>query len=105
MLHELARSRVTAQDQISEQYVPRSASARKPILIIGHLDVVEARRRIGLPIIFALSKGRLFLRTRTHDMKGNDAILVTTLIRFHREGYRPDRDLILGCRLLRQSYC
>jgi acetylornithine deacetylase/succinyl-diaminopimelate desuccinylase-like protein len=29
-------------------------------------------------------------------MKVNDAILVTTFIRFRREGYRPDRDLILA---------
>ncbi len=29
-------------------------------------------------------------------MKVNDAILVTTFIRFKREGYRPDRDLILA---------
>src|ERR1035437_9771394 len=29
-------------------------------------------------------------------MKVNDAILITTFIRFHRENYRPDRDLILA---------
>src|SRR6202140_5509608 len=29
-------------------------------------------------------------------MKVNDAILITTLIRLHRENYRPDRDVILA---------
>ena len=29
-------------------------------------------------------------------MKVNDAVLVTTFIRLHRENYRPDRDLILA---------
>jgi len=29
-------------------------------------------------------------------VKDNDAVLVTTFIRFEREGYRPDRDLILA---------
>src|SRR5664279_1685023 len=29
-------------------------------------------------------------------MKASDAILVTTLIRFKKEGYQPDRDIILA---------
>jgi len=71
--------------------------AHKPVLIIGHLDVVEARREdwSSDPFQF-LEKDGYFYGRGTQDMKVNDAILVTTFIRFRREGYRPDRDLILA---------
>ena len=32
----------------------------------------------------------------TQDMKDGDAIMVTTLIRMKKEGYQPDRDIILA---------
>jgi acetylornithine deacetylase/succinyl-diaminopimelate desuccinylase-like protein len=71
--------------------------ARKPLLIIGHLDVVEARREDWTtdPFQFVEKEGYFYGRG-TQDMKVNDAVLVTTLIRFRREGYRPDRDLIVA---------
>ena len=74
-----------------------SGGPPKPILIIGHLDVVEARREDWTtdPFHFVEKDGYFYGRG-TQDMKVNDAILVTTFIRFHREGYRPDRDLILA---------
>ena len=69
----------------------------KPILIIGHLDVVEARRADWTTDPFRLVEQDGFFYGRgTQDMKGADAIMVTTLIRFVREGYRPDRDIILA---------
>ncbi len=69
----------------------------KPILIIGHLDVVEARREDWTTDPFKfVEKGGYFYGRGTQDIKVNDAILVTTFIRFKREGYRPDRDLILA---------
>ncbi len=69
----------------------------KPILIIGHLDVVEARREDWTtdPFTFTEKDGYFYGRG-TQDMKVNDAILVTTFIRFRREGYRPGRDLVLA---------
>jgi acetylornithine deacetylase/succinyl-diaminopimelate desuccinylase-like protein len=75
----------------------RGSGSRKPILIIGHLDVVEARREdwTSDPFHFVEKDGYFYGRG-TQDMKVNDAILLTTFIRFHREGYRPDRDLILA---------
>ena len=74
-----------------------SSGSGKPILIIGHLDVVEARREDWTtdPFHFVEKDGYFYGRG-AQDMKVNDAILVTTFIRFHREGYRPDRDLILA---------
>ncbi|MCU1261401.1 MAG: Acetylornithine deacetylase [Bryobacterales bacterium] len=72
-------------------------ATRKPILIIGHLDVVEALPADWSTNPFQLvEKDGYFYGRGTQDMKVNDAILVTTFIRFRTEGYRPDRDLILA---------
>jgi acetylornithine deacetylase/succinyl-diaminopimelate desuccinylase-like protein len=69
----------------------------KPILIIGHLDVVEARREDWTTDPFQfVEKDGYFYGRGTQDMKVSDAILVTTFIRFKREGYQPDRDIILA---------
>jgi acetylornithine deacetylase/succinyl-diaminopimelate desuccinylase-like protein len=75
----------------------RGGSAKKPVLILGHLDVVEARREDWStdPFRFVEKEGYFYGRG-TQDMKDSDAIFVTTLIRFQQEGYRPDRDLILA---------
>ena len=69
----------------------------KPILFIGHLDVVEARREDWTtdPFKFVEKEGFYYGRG-TQDMKESDAILVTTFIRLRQQGYKPDRDLILA---------
>jgi acetylornithine deacetylase/succinyl-diaminopimelate desuccinylase-like protein len=69
----------------------------KPVLIIGHLDVVEARRADWStdPFKFIEKDGYYYGRGTT-DMKSNDAIAVATLIRLHQEGFRPSRDIILA---------
>jgi acetylornithine deacetylase/succinyl-diaminopimelate desuccinylase-like protein len=75
----------------------RGRGSKKPVLIIGHLDVVEARREDWTTDPFQfVEKDGYFYGRGTQDMKVDDAILVTTFIRFRREGYRPDRDLILA---------
>jgi acetylornithine deacetylase/succinyl-diaminopimelate desuccinylase-like protein len=75
----------------------RGTGARKPILIIGHLDVVEARRADWTTDPFQfVEKDGYFYGRGTQDMKVNDAALVADFIRLHREGYRPDRDIILA---------
>ena len=69
----------------------------KPILIIAHLDVVEARREDWTTDPFQLvEKYGYFYGRGTQDMKAADAILVTNFIRFRREGYQPDRDIVLA---------
>src|SRR5579871_6283236 len=75
----------------------RGTGARKPILFMCHLDVVEARREDWTldPFTFAEKDGYFYGRG-TEDVKDGDAILVTTFIRLKREGYKPDRDLILA---------
>lgn len=69
----------------------------KPVLLIGHLDVVEARREDWTtdPFQFVEKDGYYYGRG-TQDMKDGDAIMATTLIRFKKEGYVPDRDIILA---------
>jgi acetylornithine deacetylase/succinyl-diaminopimelate desuccinylase-like protein len=70
---------------------------RKPILFIGHLDVVEALRTDWTTDPFEfLEKDGFFYGRGTEDMKEGDAILVTNFIRLKKEGYQPDRDLILA---------
>ncbi len=69
----------------------------KPVLLIGHLDVVEARREDWTtdPFQFVEKDGYYYGRG-TQDMKDGDAIMVTTLIRFKKDGFVPDRDIILA---------
>jgi len=71
--------------------------AHKPILIIGHLDVVEARRDDWTynPFEFVEKDGYYYGRG-TQDMKVSDAAAIVTLIRFKQEGYHPDRDIIVA---------
>jgi acetylornithine deacetylase/succinyl-diaminopimelate desuccinylase-like protein len=75
----------------------RGAGKRKPILFIGHLDVVEALRQDWTTDPFEfLEKDGYFYGRGTEDMKEGDAILVTNFLRLKKEGFRPDRDLILA---------
>jgi acetylornithine deacetylase/succinyl-diaminopimelate desuccinylase-like protein len=70
---------------------------RKPILFIGHLDVVEARREDWTTDPFQfIEKDGYFYGRGTEDMKDGDAILVTNFIRLKKEEFVPDRDLILA---------
>lgn len=69
----------------------------KPVLLIGHLDVVEAKREDWTTDPFQfIEKDGYFYGRGTEDMKDGDAIMVTTLIRFKKEGFVPDRDIILA---------
>jgi acetylornithine deacetylase/succinyl-diaminopimelate desuccinylase-like protein len=69
----------------------------KPVLFIGHLDVVEARREDWTTDPFQfIEKDGYFYGRGTQDMKEGDAILVANFIRLKREGLVPDRDLILA---------
>ena len=75
----------------------RGTGKRKPVLFIGHLDVVAALRSDWTtdPFEFIEKEGYFYGRG-TEDMKEGDAILVTNFIRLKKEGYSPDRDLILA---------
>ncbi len=75
----------------------RGSGHGKPILFIGHLDVVEARREDwSFDPFILLEKDGYFYGRGTQDMKGEDSLLVANFIRLKREGYVPSRDLILA---------
>jgi acetylornithine deacetylase/succinyl-diaminopimelate desuccinylase-like protein len=75
----------------------RGTGKRRPILFIGHLDVVEALREDWTTNPFEfVEKDGYFYGRGTEDMKEGDAILVTNFIRLKKEGFVPDRDLILA---------
>src|SRR6266550_4782648 len=75
----------------------RGTGREKPILLLAHLDVVEARREDWSVDPFTLTEQDGFFYGRgTLDVKDGAAILVTTLVRLKQEGYRPTRDLILA---------
>jgi len=69
----------------------------KPVLLIGHLDVVEAHREDWSTDPFTLiEKDGFFYGRGALDMKDGDAIMAATLLRMKQEGYRPSRDIILA---------
>ncbi len=72
-------------------------STLKPILIIGHIDVVEARREDWTtnPYEFVEKDGYYYGRG-TQDMKSGDADIVSSFIRMKREGFVPKRDIVLA---------
>jgi acetylornithine deacetylase/succinyl-diaminopimelate desuccinylase-like protein len=75
----------------------RGTGAARPVLFIGHLDVVEALRSDWSMEPFQLIEKDGWLYGRgTADMKGDDSVLVSTFLRLKREGFRPSRDMILA---------
>jgi len=69
----------------------------KPVLFICHLDVVEALRDDWSvdPFTF-LEKDGFFYGRGTTDVKNDDASLIVNIIRLKKEGYKPDRDIIIA---------
>src|SRR5262249_5424859 len=75
----------------------RGNGARPPILLLAHLDVVEARREDWSMDPFKLiERDGFFYGRGTSDIKDGAAILIADLIRLKKEGFVPDRDLIVA---------
>jgi acetylornithine deacetylase/succinyl-diaminopimelate desuccinylase-like protein len=75
----------------------RGSGARKPILLLAHLDVVEARRQDWSTDPFQLIEREGYFYGRgTSDDKYMAAAFIANLIRYHEEGYKPERDIILA---------
>jgi acetylornithine deacetylase/succinyl-diaminopimelate desuccinylase-like protein len=75
------------------------AGARKPLLLLAHTDVVEAKREDWSPEFDPFKfteKDGYFYGRGTSDDKAQAAIWVATLLRYKREGFKPDRDLIVA---------
>jgi acetylornithine deacetylase/succinyl-diaminopimelate desuccinylase-like protein len=76
-----------------------TSKSAKPMLLLGHLDVVEAKREDWTrdPFILVEENGYFYGRG-TIDMKDMDATWVDALMRFKRRGYRPKRTIKLALR-------
>lgn len=75
----------------------RGSGARKPILLVAHLDVVPANRDDWSVDPFKLTEQDGYYYARgSGDDKYMAAAFVSNLIRYRQEGYRPDRDIIVA---------
>jgi len=74
-----------------------TSNSAKPMLLLGHLDVVEAKREDWTrdPFVLIEENGYFFGRG-TADMKAMDATWVDMLMRFKQSGYRPKRTIKLA---------
>lgn len=73
------------------------SAGKKPILLLGHLDVVEALESDWERPPFKLTQDEVnFYARGTIDNKFGVAQLTGTMIRLKREGFVPTRDLVLA---------
>jgi acetylornithine deacetylase/succinyl-diaminopimelate desuccinylase-like protein len=71
--------------------------ARKPILLLAHIDVVEAKREDWSTDPFQfLEKDGFFYGRGTGDDKAQAAVWIANLIQYKTEGFKPDRDIIVA---------
>jgi acetylornithine deacetylase/succinyl-diaminopimelate desuccinylase-like protein len=75
------------------------SGARKPIMLLAHLDVVQALKSDWSadldPFVLTERDGYYYGRGSGDD-KAMASIFVANLLRFKKEGYVPDRDIILA---------
>lgn len=76
--------------------VPARTPVRRAILLMAHMDVVEARREDWSrdPFVFA-EDGGYFYGRGTWDNKAGVTSIVNALIRLRAEGFRPTRDIVV----------
>jgi acetylornithine deacetylase/succinyl-diaminopimelate desuccinylase-like protein len=74
-----------------------TSKSAKPILLLGHLDVVEAKREDWTRDPFTLiEENGYFFGRGTSDMKAMDATWVDAMMRFKQGGYHPKRTIKLA---------
>jgi acetylornithine deacetylase/succinyl-diaminopimelate desuccinylase-like protein len=77
--------------------LPGTSTTLKPILLLGHIDVVVAKREDWARDPYTLiEEGGYFYGRGTSDMKAMDAIWIDMMMRFKKEGYKPQRTLKLA---------
>ncbi len=75
----------------------RGSGAREPILVMAHIDVVEADPADwNLDPFTFIEQGEYFYGRGTTDDKDEAAIYVANFIRMKEEGFVPDRDIIMA---------
>lgn len=78
------------------RYRGDGSSGKKPILLLGHMDVVEARPEDWERPPFELTKDDTYFYARgSVDNKFGVAQLTSTFIRLMKEGFVPNRDLFI----------
>jgi len=78
------------------RYRGNGSSGKAPILLLAHMDVVEARPEDWERPPFKLTTdGKYFFARGTIDNKFGVAQLTATFIRLKKEGFVPNRDLII----------
>src|SRR5713101_157772 len=71
--------------------------SRKPLLLLAHTDVVEAKREDWSMDPFQLiERDGFFYGRGTSDDKAQAAVWIASLIRYRREGFKPHRDIIVA---------
>jgi acetylornithine deacetylase/succinyl-diaminopimelate desuccinylase-like protein len=75
----------------------RGTGSKKPILLLAHEDVVEAKREDWSmdPFQF-IEKDGFFYGRGTGDDKAQAAVWIANLIQYKKEGFKPDRDIIVA---------
>jgi len=75
----------------------RGSTNQRPILLVAHLDVVEAKREDWSLDPFKLTEQDGYYYGRgTSDDKAMASIFIANLIRYKKEGFVPKRDLIVA---------
>ncbi len=75
----------------------RGTGMRRPLLLMAHMDVIEAKREDWDFDPFRLQEIDGYFRGRgSIDDKAMASIFVANMIRYVKEGLRPDRDIILA---------
>jgi acetylornithine deacetylase/succinyl-diaminopimelate desuccinylase-like protein len=75
----------------------RGKGRGKPVLFLGHLDVVEAKAEDWSVDPFLLTeRDGWFYGRGAIDMKDGDAAMLESLIRLQREHFKPERDIIVA---------
>lgn len=76
---------------------PGTSKTAKPILLVAHIDVVEAKREDWERDPFVMvEEGGYFYGRGTLDDKAQAAVWVDTLIRFRQQGHKPRRTVKLA---------
>jgi acetylornithine deacetylase/succinyl-diaminopimelate desuccinylase-like protein len=74
----------------------RGTGKKRPMILMAHIDVVEAKREDWSTDPFKLvERDGYYYGRGTSDDKFMAAAFVANLVRYRKQGYKPDRDLIL----------